>query len=273
MILHLQGRSDQMIGKTKGRILALMPATWTELLERAGVSDPTLCGHLNDLQEKGWIRKKGGKYQLTEDGRAVLRRSEEGKLAQEESTAADELVDDGLDSIEDTIMKGLRVHGTAMDLEKDRGVLKVIASGGILAFKDLFKTYVLDSLGKEYLQLLTSLYINSVRNFLGMEGTELKFEDLRAAWLAADPAAWKDVDEREGLAFDFSSAWRKSKKNLSHELKEKMTKHGLDKYSVFARLRTFSFPTLERIKLARRHPERIVDPPYKENKGGEKPNG
>ena len=71
-----------VMGETKAKILRICGegATWADMMEDLGIAKATLCQHLNELQSKGYITKKGGKYALSQKGGRYL--AKVGKCAE-----------------------------------------------------------------------------------------------------------------------------------------------------------------------------------------------
>lgn len=254
-----------MLRETKRRLLSLTPASWTELKEELGISGPALLEHLNDLEGLGLVTKESGNYELTGDGRAALEEEGVVELSRGSMAAAESLAGEKDVGVRNVVERVLRARGCAADLEEGRSALELAAAGS-LPPRDALETRGPDPAAREYLSFLADLYVGSIRNFLGKAGAELRFEELRAAWLTTTPVAWEEVDEREeGLVFDYPGAWGEFGSGLSPGLERKMEERDLAERRVFGRLRLFSLPTLERTRYLRNNPERIVDPPLKKS--------
>ena len=85
---------------------------------------------------------------------------------------------------------------------------------------------------KEYLELLSRLYIKSVRRYLDLRPTFIGITD---AWKEAGGNAWRRRVETEWLTFDYPDSWRREIKRIDPKLKRKVTQRG-----TFKNLRSFA---------------------------------
>lgn len=221
---------------------------YTDLIKTTGRPDRTVHKNLEKLQERGLVEKRGyGKYGLTEQGFELaeekLNREERSNLSRNPNWHEK-------GDLTEKIRKKLHLHGAALDLQRDISAKEIIATGGLMAIKNLIEGYAkLGTLENHYLDLLSQLYVRSPRSFLGKTPPELELSDIKAAWRNVPPHARNEKIEREGLVFDFPNAWNHTEK--SKELKEKLKERKIDKKYIFRRLRAFSFPVRERISLAK----------------------
>jgi len=216
-----------------------------------GKPDRTIYVNLRELRTRGLVSKMSrGVYTITKKGEISI----EAFLVQKEAIVEFDVEKNlGLSKVknlEEELERRLRSHAAVHDLQKSRTVKQLIASIGLLGYKDIFKTYLfVDKLDKEYLKFLANLYIHSVKKYLDKKEGEMDYLGLKAAWQAVRQDAWSLCDEREGLIFDFKNAWDYFAKQRSDKLKTKMEARRLDQQCVFRKLRIFSFPISTRIKL------------------------
>jgi len=210
-----------------------------ELIKTLDRPDRTIYVNLKKLQERGLISKKGrGLYGITEKGINFMKSAAEAEFRTEP------------ESLENEVKRRLHAHGSALDLQKPRRTIDIIASAGLLVFKDLGTAFLkLGKLEREYLELLSRLYIRSVRRFLGEN--KLNFTAIRAAWQNVGRGAWCRSIVKEGLVFDYPDSWKHEMERIGLELKRKMNERNITQRTVFRRLRAFSFPVRERMKLAK----------------------
>lgn len=243
---------------------ALSSGSWVryrEIVDKTGLGTTTISKFLKIMRENGEVDKKidvkSGEYpypvlyKLTNDGKVVLEKLDAQREAAADVVMAKSLDEKKPENIEEEVARRLHAHGSALDLEKPRGALELVISGGLLGFKDLIRAYLkLDLVAKEYLRFLSRLYVHSVRNFLGKEGSKLGFTELRLVWQIVGRNAFKGQHKGEGLDFNFEEAWKRLENQRSDKLKKKMEEFGQDQERVFKRLRAFSYPIPERIRLA-----------------------
>lgn len=225
--------------------------TFTELARTISRPNRTIYVNLKKLQDQGFVVKvKRGLYSLTDKG---------GKEAEKVGIQRETQVIDSAEAsdwhdvpdIKKQVERRLYLHGSCLDLQKPRGSTEIILSAGMLPIKDLIKSFLLlRKPEKEYLRFLREIFINSPKKYLGKK-SNLSWFDLRAAWQAVKPEAWREREMREGLEFDFPTAYRPARKRLSQKLKNIMKERKIDQRFVFRRLHAFSFPVRERMKLAK----------------------
>jgi len=223
----------------KTLILAVLyktPMSISQLIETTGMSSRTVQTWTDRLVEEGLVVKKKEKafpfrttLELTDKGRQQAKKLSEGFKLEEE------------------VERRLFRHGAVMDLQPKRRTATIILGMG---FKDMAKTYITPGkLEREYLSFLAKLYTESPRNLLGKHPSSLI--ELRCAWQLVKVDGWREPDVREGFFFDFPSAWCKLYGRLSEELRGKMAERGLTQKRIFRKLRAFSFPAFERLRLVR----------------------
>lgn len=232
---------------------------FTKLMELLERPNRTIYNNLQKLMERGFVEKVDrGLYGLTDEGRAEAERTSLNRQIETRKPELQEWADS--QELKEKVRRKLHISGFAMDLQKPRSAKSIIASGGMLAFKDLIRTFSgLTEPENEYLDFSAHLFIDSPREYLGKE--DLNWLELESAWRAARPDAWRNRDRREGFDFDFPRAWKTHKKERSGELKEKMEELGLDSYEMFRGLRVFSFPLREKFKIVKENARRIAVPP------------
>ena len=212
------------------------PMSISELIQTTAMSSRTVQLWLKRLVEEGLAEKEKEKvfpfkttFTLTEKGKQQAKKLSEGFR------------------LEGEVERRLFRHGAALDLQPKRRTATVVLGMG---FKDMAKSYIiLGSLEKEYLDFLRKLYTESPQNFLGKHPSS--FLELRCAWQLVKKDGWQKPDVREGFLFDYPSAWHKFYGQLSQELKAKMAERGLTQKRIFRKLRAFSFPAVERLRLVR----------------------
>lgn len=236
-----------MLSETKLKILEACknPCSFTQIVKAAGITKRNVATHINQLEEMGLILKGGnGKYLLTEKGTVELEREVGGRLESMELMASSWI--DSSRNLYEEAEKRLYLHGSALDLRPPRSFIDALLG---LTWKDLLESFlVLGEKDKEYLGFLSNLYIESVKSFLGTSKQTMSFQEIRAAWQLARDV----VDNREGLHFDFKSSWNTLHYELSEELKETMRKRNLTPEHIYKKLKAFSFPVLERIRMVRK---------------------
>lgn len=239
---------------------------YTDLMEILERPDKTIYVNLKKLREQEFVKKLDrGVYGLTEEGAEKAE-----KVSLEKQREVRPQLEDWSDheNLKEKVRRKLHISGVGMDLQKPRSAKSIIASGGMLAFKDLVRAFSgLTEPEREYLDFSADLYISSPREYLGSE--KLDWLELQAAWRAANPDAWKRRDRREGFDFDFPKAWENLEGERSEALKEGMSDLGLSKYKIFKGLRVFSLPLREKFKLVKDEPEKLAAPPESVEKHAE----
>jgi len=236
-----------MLSRTKLKILETCrtPCSFTQIVRAAGISKRNVATHINQLEDAGLIVKgDDGKYRLTDKGLLRLEREINERIESMELEVS-AWIDSSKDIYEE-VEKKLHLHGSALDLRPARGFIDILLG---ITWKDLIESFLtLNREDKEYLRFLSRLYVKSVKKFLGSTPDKMSFMEIRTAWRIARDM----VDRREGLEFDFKSAWNKLYSDLSEELKEKMKKNNLTPERIFKKLKIFSYSILERIHMIRK---------------------
>ena len=236
-----------MLSRTKVKILETCrtPCSFTQIVKAAGVSKRNVATHINQLEEAGLIIKGGdGKYRLTDRGRIELEREIGERIESAELEVSGWI--DSSKNIYEEIEKKLHLHGSALDLRPTRSFLDILLG---ITWKDIIESFImLSKEDREYLRFLSRLYVKSIKKFLGSTPDKMDFMEIRAAWQIARDM----VDRREGLEFDFKSAWDELYNDLSEELKKKMKENNLTPERIFKKLKIFSYSILERIQMMRR---------------------
>ena len=236
-----------MLSRTKVKILETCrtPCSFTQIVKAAGVSKRNVATHINQLEEAGLIIKGGdGKYRLTDRGRIELEREIGERIESAELEVSGWI--DSSKNIYEEIEKKLHLHGSALDLRPTRSFLDILLG---ITWKDIIESFImLSKEDREYLRFLSRLYVKSIKKFLGSTPDKMGFMEIRAAWQIARDM----VDRREGLEFDFKSAWDELYNDLSEELKKKMKENNLTPERIFKKLKIFSYSILERIQMMRR---------------------
>lgn len=222
---------------------------FSELTKMSNRPDKTIYVNLEKLQEQKQVEKvKPGLYKLTEHGRAIaidkLDDAEEKRLGSHGVWAREE-------GVYEEVRRKLHLHGSALDIQKPIGLKHIIATGGLIVVKNLVEAYLkLGKVEKQYLTFLADLYVDSPVQFLDKKNN-LTFSDLKTSWQNVQSSAWNEEEVREGLVFNFPKAWRNTE--MPRELREKFNELDVGKRDVFRRLRAFSFPLRERMKLAKKN--------------------
>jgi DNA-binding MarR family transcriptional regulator len=211
--------------------------SFSEIFEKTRLSTATLSKYLRILEGTGEVERKleGARivYTLTPIGR------QEAHLT--------------LTELENVVVRKLYLYGAALDLQKKCGMIELILGAGIPALKDMVKSFsLLGTMERQYLNFLAELYVHSVKKFLDNVEGELSFIELRAAWQVLELDAWNKIIDKEGLTFDFKGTWEKYYGMLSDELKGRMAEMSLNEEVIFRKLRAFSFPAKERIRLVKK---------------------
>jgi len=236
-----------MLSRTKVKILETCrtPCSFTQIVKAAGVSKRNVATHINQLEEAGLIVKgEDGKYRLTDRGRIELEREIGERIESAELEVSGWI--DSSKNIYEEIEKKLHLHGSALDLRPTRSFLDILLG---ITWKDIIESFImLSKEDREYLRFLSRLYVKSIKKFLGSTPDKMGFMEIRAAWQIARDM----VDRREGLEFDFKSAWDELYNNLSEELKKKMKENNLTPERIFKKLKIFSYSILERIQMMKK---------------------
>lgn len=225
---------------------------YSELMVMLGKPNRTIFVNLQELIARGLVSKPArGTYAITKKGEAFAE-----EFVVQKQAVVDLILEKDLarskKGLGDELVRRLRRHGAGLDIQKRRTVKQIIASIGMLGYKDLAKAFLFPGkLEKEYIGFLANLYMHSVKKYLNKKEGELNYLELKAAWQAVGPDAWHLLDEREGLIFDFQDAWNCFAKRRSDELKTKMDGQELNQNNVFKVLRVFSFPVFTRTKLVK----------------------
>jgi len=221
---------------------------FTELMRLLGRPNRTVYTNLEKLRKGGLVKRvERGLYGLTRKGRSAAERV---LRERDKAVPADILDWCEKGELSRKIEKKLLLHGAALDVRKELGAKHIVGSFGLLPIKELTRAYLkLGKLEKQYLRFLAGLYMNSPVRYLGKDKKRLGFLELRSAWQAVDPSAWNHPVKREGLVFDFPAAWERAK--VPKDLRRKLKELGIGRAEVFGRLRAFSFPVRERMRLAR----------------------
>jgi len=209
---------------------------FSEILKKTRMSTATISKYLKIMEETGEVRKviRNGRlaYALTPYGLKEIH-----KMATQ---------------VENEVIRKLHLYGAVLDLRKQRSITDIVVGAGLPAIKDIVRTFaMLRRTDREYLRFLAELYVHSVKKFIDKTEGELTYVELRAVWQVIDSNAWKEPVVKEGLHFDYINAWRRFYGNLSSELKRKMKERNLNEEKIFKKLRAFSFPASERIRLAK----------------------
>ena len=236
-----------MLSRTKVKILETCrtPCSFTQIVKAAGVSKRNVATHINQLEEAGLIVKgEDGKYRLTDRGRIELEREIGERIESAELEVSGWI--DSSKNIYEEIEKKLHLHGSALDLRPTRSFLDILLG---ITWKDIIESFImLSKEDREYLRFLSRLYVKSIKKFLGSTPDKMGFMEIRAAWQIARDM----VDRREGLEFDFKSAWDELYNDLSEELKKKMKENNLTPERIFKKLKIFSYSILERIQMMKK---------------------
>ena len=236
-----------MLSRTKVKILETCrtPCPFTQIVRAAGISKRNVATHINQLEDAGLIVKgKDGKYRLTDKGRVKLEREIAERIESAELEVS-RWIDSSKDIYEE-VEKKLHLHGSALDLRPTRSFLDILLG---ITWKDIIESFItLSKEDKEYPRFLSRLYVKSIKKFLGSIPDKMSFMEIRAVWRIARDM----VDRREGLEFDFKSAWDELYNDLSEELKEKMKENNLTPERIFKKLKIFSYSILERIHMMRK---------------------
>ncbi|MEM3703198.1 MAG: winged helix-turn-helix domain-containing protein [Candidatus Bathyarchaeia archaeon] len=238
MVLQRGLGEDQILRSQAARLKLLRAltraATFSEVVEKTGMSTATVSKYLQLMEEAGEVRKKlvDGRvvYELTTLGRRELHAS--------------------LTPLENEVVRKFYLSGAVLDLQRKRSLTGVLLGIESPVPKDLVKSFaLLKPQEREYLNFLAELYVHSVKEFLDKVEGQLNFIERRAAWQVVESDAWNKIIRKNGLHFDYTNTWEKFYGELNEELRGKMTENSLNKEVVFRKLRAFSFPLKERIKL------------------------
>jgi predicted transcriptional regulator len=210
----------------------LSPSSFSELFQKTGMSTATLSRYLKLMEEAGEIQRKieGGSvvYMLTPLG---LREAHTN-----------------LTPLENEIARKLYLFGATLDLRDKDSATKLTRAEP--SSSNIFKQFaILEHYERRYLNFLAELYVHSVKKFLDKLEGELNFVEVRAAWQVVTRNAWDGAVQKEGLHFDYSSTWDNFYRKLDQELKDKLAIVSLNKEIIFRKLRAFSFPPKDRMKL------------------------
>jgi len=241
--------------RNRERILALLtsaPLTYGEVRRLTMLSDAVLSAHLkslmNDQLISKIIRKDDGKiaYTLTDSGIKALRKIIEAK-AEPEIKAKD---------LQDEAYERFRRSGFAATIQKTRGLLEAIAIIPVLS--DLISILKPGKLEDEYLSFASKIYVGTVKSFLGRNRANLRYIDIRAAWQVIDLSAWQQRIDTPCLIFDYPSCWNKCSQEISGRLKNHLEELIGDeenqRWRIFRRLKLWSFPLAERLRLIKEIP-------------------